>query len=299
MTISMNFYKPFLEEQEKYNQYYRECLHLGAESSFVALYGYEENSDIQRAFEHNLYWNKGIIDGKFMYLPPLGEWQRDDWHNVLTDLFPEGITFSCVSEVLLKIWKNILGNKIEATEDRNSWDYVCRIDKLISLEGSKNKSLRQSIKKFEENNDFEYLRITPEDIPALAEFQKYWYNLNIELGKADESLKLEHESMIRIFDNWNKLDCLLGGFLRIDGKIQAYTVAEELDTYMISSTALKGNYEYKGIYQAMDYHFTKDALNDYTFLNLWNDGGYEGLRQTKLKLNPTYLIKKFDVVWKP
>lgn len=297
--MGLQFYKPTLEEQARYNEYYRRCLHLDAVSAFISLFGYVENSHIERAFAHEFYWNRGIIDDEFRYLSPLGEWAIDNWDEVLTDLFPEGITFSFVPEILMKTWERQLAGKLQIVEDRNAWDYVCKTEELIHLEGSAYKGLRANIRKFEQSNDFKYARITPGDLPELIAFQERWYEMNVELGKADDALLKENEYMMIIFDYWTRLTDLFGGLIRIDGQIQAYAVSEVLDTYMISANALKGNYDYRGIYQAMDYYFTKDALSEYPFINLWNDGGYEGLRQTKLKMNPIRYVRKYDVTWNP
>ena len=295
----MKFYTPHLEEYTSYRQHYRQCLHLNSESSFLALWAYTGNSQIERAYEHGMYWNKGVIAGKMSLLPPIGEWERDDWSDLLTQAFPEGTVFSFVPEILLKKWQRALGDKIVFVEERDSWDYICGIQEFLCLEGSSFKSIRRSIEKFTKTYAYDYVRITPEMLPKIEAFQTWWYEENVRLGKADHEMLLEHESMLATFRDWNKLSDVFGACLIIDGTIQAYTVAEELDTYMVSSNALKGNYAYKGIYQAMDYLFTKDRLSDYTFINLWDDGGYEGLRKTKMALNPMRFIKKFTVTWKP
>ena len=286
----MNFYTPYLEEYDNYRLHYRECLHLNSESSFLALWGYTENSRIERAYEHGLYWNRGVIEGRMVNLPPIGEWERDDWNHILANSFPEGVVFSFVPEILLRTWRRKLTGSLAVVEERNTWDYVCGIRDLLELNGKAFKSIRKNIDKFSNSYAFEYARITPEMLPELMEFQTWWYEENVRLGKADHDLLLEHEYMLVIFKDWGRLKDVFGACLRIDGKIQAYTVAEELDTYMASSNALKGNYAYKGIYQAMDYFFTKDMLADYAFLNLWNDGGYEGLRATKTTSRAKFLI---------
>ena len=90
---------------------------------------------------------------------------------------------------------------------------------------------------------------------------------------------------------------LLGGVLRVEGRIVAYTVAERLfgDTLVIHFE--KGDTRFKGVYQAINQRFLAASGAGCVFVNREQDVGDEGLRRSKLSYNPSGFVRKFTVTF--
>ena len=109
----------------------------------------------------------------------------------------------------------------------------------------------------------------------------------------------ESIATIRVLSDWEKLRGIMGGALRIDGKIVAYVIAEDLGDGTVIIHFEKGFYfdKYKGVYQGINQIFLKNS-KEFILVNREQDMGIEGLRQAKMTYNPTGFIKKHIVKWK-
>lgn len=294
----MRFYAAAgLDEYAAYTRHYRQCMQLGSESSFLALWSYAGEIELERAFHKDLYWHTAIWQGRRVWYPPVGEWMRPDWEALLTEYVPPGTEFCFMPEFLVQLWRKQFGGRIVIEDMREEWDYLYSIEQQIGLEGQAFSSIRRKCRKFLESNNHSYSLITPHEIPALLEFQDKWMALNAEAGKLDDSLAAEHRTILKFFRHWHELRDLYGALLKVDGKVVAYVFSEALEDYMLSGHLLKGYYEYTGVYQAMNLLFYKNTLSRFSISNDWGDGGYENLRQAKLNFNPIGFIRKYRVFW--
>ena len=294
----MQFRAPSFDEYADYTHYYKQCLQLSAECSFLALWSYQEELQLERAFCHDLYWHKARWHDQAIWLPPIGEWDRSDWEELLTAAVPPGTLFGFVPEFLANKWVKSFPDKLAVDGMREEWDYIYHMDQQVFLEGQAFASMRTACRKFIKSYPYEFSEITPDDIPAIIAFQHQWMEGKKNDGKINEDLAAEHRTVLRVLENWPMLRAVHGAKFTVDKEVVAYIVVEELDDYIISGHILKGNYSYKGVYQAMQHLLYKSKLANFSIINAWGDGGSEGLRQAKLNLNPIGYIKKYLITWK-
>ncbi|MDR7867522.1 MAG: phosphatidylglycerol lysyltransferase domain-containing protein [Sporomusaceae bacterium] len=298
----MEFYKPRLAEYEKYVEYYKLCMQLCAETSFLALWSYEEEMELERAFYSELFWHRINWHGQRIWMPPIGEWERGDWEDILTAVVPPGTVFGFVPEFLANRWLDSFPDKIaiDVGDMRGEWDYLFHLKRQIAMEGQAFADMRNRCKSFANKYACEYSTITVEDIPAIKEFQEQWMKWNESKGKLCDDLLAENRTIIKILDNWKSLldKRVFGAKMVLDNQIISYIITEELDDYILSGHVLKGNYNYNGVYQTMQLWVYKNQYAHFPILNMWGDGGIPGLRQSKLSLNPIGFIKKYLVTWK-
>ena len=104
--------------------------------------------------------------------------------------------------------------------------------------------------------------------------------------KRDELCVLQNG--LRLFD---ELD-LIGGVLRVDGKVVAFTFGEALcsDTFVVHFE--KALTEIEGAYTMINQQFVEHACMDYQYVNREEDTGLEGLRQAKMSYRPAFLVQK-------
>jgi hypothetical protein len=99
---------------------------------------------------------------------------------------------------------------------------------------------------------------------------------------------MEKCAVRRCFDHYQELG-LEGGFIRLDGRIIAYTMGEQLnnDTYVIHIEKAFGDIQ--GSYQLINQQFAALIQEKYpqiVFVNREEDMGLDGLRKAKLSYHP-------------
>ena len=110
-----------------------------------------------------------------------------------------------------------------------------------------------------------------------------------------ESLAAENEAVKRVLGSWDRLEGLLGGIIRVDGAIVAYTVAERFSTDTLVIHFEKGNQAFKGVYQAINQVFLEQGGERFAWVNRQQDAGEPGMRQAKLSYHPSRFVEKFRV----
>jgi hypothetical protein len=100
--------------------------------------------------------------------------------------------------------------------------------------------------------------------------------------------------MLKNFDSLG----LMGGVIRIEGKIAALTFAE---TYLPDTLVIhveKANPDIPGLYQVINQEFLMHEAGDCRFVNREQDLGIQGLRSAKMTYNPVNFIRKYTVTEK-
>lgn len=179
-----------------------------------------------------------------------------------------------------------------AEADRDWFDYLYEKDAILNLTGRKYATPRNHINKFKKHYaNWSFSEIKEDDIPELVEFTKN-FTFNAE---KDESAKLELEMCIEVLENYEAYG-MLGGVLRVDGKVIAYSIGEITGDTLFCHVE-KADISYHGAYQMLTNQFLrKYADNDEVkFVNREEDCGDEGLRRSKLSYNPVELLVKNTV----
>ena len=88
---------------------------------------------------------------------------------------------------------------------------------------------------------------------------------------------------------------LKGGVLKVDQRIVAFTVGEQLcdDTFVVHIE--KAFADVEGAYPMINQQFVQHECADYTYVNREEDTGAEGLRKAKLSYRPAFLEEKGTV----
>ena len=88
---------------------------------------------------------------------------------------------------------------------------------------------------------------------------------------------------------------LTGGLLRVNGKVVAFTLGEEVsdDTFVVHIE--KAFAEIQGAYPMINQQFVEYECMKYKYINREEDTGAEGLRKAKLSYRPVFLVEKGTV----
>lgn len=289
-----------IADNERYKKYLRLCIQIPSNLSPFFVVSLRDELKFRRGYAANLCWHKFFLDGVKYWSPPAGDWDEINWRNVFAAHVPAGTKFHNVPEYLVNLWQRELGSSIEVAEHRDEWDYILHIDRTEKLSGSKLKTFRQGRNTFEKNYDYTVEEITPDIFDEMRAFQAAAEeNLQQRVEKLDIA-KSENKQFYFALNHWDELKNLFGFVVRVDGKIVAHSIDEQIDEAHSVGLFAKANYDFKGINQ---FNFWYDAKmnSDRGILteNIMDDVGEEHLRFFKEHLNPLVMLKKFFVTYKP
>lgn len=186
-------------------------------------------------------------------------------------------------------------NIFDISPNRDRFDYIYNVSDLINLNGRKLHSKKNHLNKFLNlYPNFVYERIDSSN--AIDVFESYveWFNKNPNITDGLRNEFIGIESTLR---NFNMLD-MKGGVIKIDNKIAAFTLGEQINSNSVVIHIEKANTFYEGIYQAINQQFLCNEWNEMEFVNREEDLGIEGLRRAKMTYNPIRFVEKFEAVLK-
>ena len=81
--------------------------------------------------------------------------------------------------------------------------------------------------------------------------------------------------------------------IRIDEKIIGVVYGVHISDICFDITTEKVSREFRNVYRVLRQDISKLIADQYTYINLEEDVGVEGLRQAKLSYKPDILLKKY------
>jgi hypothetical protein len=290
----LNFAPFSMERMEEYHELFGLCCEKASDYSFVNVWGWTEERNYLWAFRDDLCWLRVTSGPSPAWWAPVGDWNRPDWAGLMRENVPSGVTFERVPQKLTDIWSEQLKGRIRVEEQRSEWEYLYDRGKMISLSGNKLHKKKNLLTQFKKLYNYAYAPICLKSIDGIREMQAEW----CEWRGCEESpgLMAENIAIARVLREWERLPGLLGGWLAVDGKIVAYTIAEDLGDGTVVIHFEKGLDSYKGVYQAINQMFLAGA-EGFRVVNREQDMGSEGIRQAKESYNPTGFLKKYKITW--
>lgn len=299
------------------------CPEKPSDYSFANIWGWCEEYGLEWAFGHSHVWLRQTRP-QVVHWAPIGPWTTVDWSacpilgqkaedgrdgqasqeapvgcgNVLCgDGDGKGPgqerSFIRVPEQLAAIWHKALPGRVTLTESREHWDYIYSVPELVKLSGNRFHKKKNLLSQFMKTYAYDYRPLTADCIEEVLQMQLEWCQWRED--ECDLTLEAENRAIARVVKDWDRLPNLLGGAIRVEGRMIAYTVAEPLDDSMLVIHFEKGHTGFKGVYQAINQMFLEQQGQNYQWVNREQDLGDEGLRKAKTGYNPAWFMKKFAV----
>ena len=193
-------------------------------------------------------------------------------------------------------------------EEEDIFDYIYSGDALRTLSGRTLSKKRNCINKFIKKYDgrWEYKTLGYDDQYEIRDILDKWYKnkstdgLGIDLGKnydTDETLKIEHTGILKIFESKALLDKIKMGGIYVDNGLAALSIAslnssEQMAVLEIEK-ALPG---YEGLYQLIKREFLSHEFPAAKIVNMEDDLGIEGLRRSKMSYKPCMFEKRYTII---
>ena len=176
--------------------------------------------------------------------------------------------------------------------DRDNSDYLYHASDLAELAGRRYAKKRNHVKQCLKKYHCEYEPITAVNLDECRTMLDHWCN-DRSCG-TDPGLCGEYVAIREMFDHYQQL-ALLGGAIRVDGQIKAFTIGEQLNHTTAVCHFEKAMPEIQGLAQVINQWFAMYSLRHFEFINREQDLGIDGLRQSKESYNPHRLVEKFNV----
>lgn len=234
-------------------------------------------------------WGK---DNDYMYSIPIGNGGFEDAvEYVIADAKSFGLTPTIygVTENYKKQLDKFFPDSFSYAGDEGYNDYIYSVEKMAELKGKKYHGKRNHINNFKKNNpDWSFELLNSDNINECIAFHTEW----IKEHEDDSDYSYEFEAVLTAFENYEKLG-FLGGLIRTNGKVIAYTMGERHSDREFVTHFEKASADLQGAYTIINQEFTKNCLMNYEFVNREEDLGLEGLRKAKQSYNPEIILKKF------
>jgi len=180
--------------------------------------------------------------------------------------------------------------RFSVKEDPGEANYIYFQNALATLPGKKYHAKRNYLHRFEKK--YPKYRLVPLVETMIDRCRAQLADWNRRHDMDDFDLAQEYRGNTDALDHLTKLDCN-GAALLIEDKVVAFAVGEPLnaDTYCIHIE--KGDITITGVYQAINYFYTREYTEGYTYINRAEDMGKPGLIRAKRSYHPCRMEKKY------
>lgn len=184
----------------------------------------------------------------------------------------------------------------EFHQARDTFDYIYDTERFTNLPGTKLQARRNQISVFKRSNNWTYESICSKDekcqkqIQECMEMTKEWCRIK----DCENNISMWHErnAVLIALENFKELG-LIGGIIRVNEEVVAYTIGEPInsDTFIIHIE--KAFTAYRGAYPTIAREFLSHEVADYKYINREDDAGDDGLRKAKLSYQPVFFEEKY------
>ena len=298
--MQYQFKKTELEDREIITSYFGKAPSRSCERTFANVYLWSRHYPVTWAIIEDALVFKSQDETHLSWAYPAGEADAVKRALSVMKAYSEeqGYEFSMYSvtpEMFAQL-ETFFPGKFQIEYDRDEADYVYEREKLETLSGKKLHGKRNHINKFKSvHEDWDYETLTEDNVEECFQMALKWRNLN---GCEDDEEKNAEMCVslnsLRLFRELN----LVGGILRVEGEIVAFTMGEKLceDTFVVHIE--KAYADVDGAYPMINQQFVQHECMDYQYVNREEDTGADGLRQAKMSYRPAFLEEKGYVTLK-
>lgn len=195
---------------------------------------------------------------------------------------------------------NLENHAFNITEDPDNMDYILSIEKLHSYEGPELAAKRRSVNTFIRRTpicDFKVLDLHNES--TLTDIDRLfilWHTQKVEDGESTADSGHEYAALKRCLKYAKDLN-ILGCGLYVENKLVAFWIIGLLqDSFSISHFEKADTKKYQGIFPYFKQKVAAELLSrGIKYINLEQDLGIPGLRQSKNAYLPIKFLKKFII----
>ncbi len=294
----IDFHSPTLSDEKWIKEKISQMPFPTCEYSFGNIISYTAVMDIKVADCCDcLVTRCTFTDGFVEYCFPAGNGNtKEALRAIISDGAENGVPFGIfgMNKENAELLRSVSGDSFDIRYERDMCDYVYLSEDLITLKGRKFQPKRNHISFFDKSYNWIYESITDENLSECIAMAESWLEVSTHDDK--EPLKRELEIIRRAFEHYNELG-YVGGLLRIDGRVIAFTMGERLTDEVFCVHFEKAYADIRGAYQMINRQFVTNELSSYKYINREDDTGSENLRKAKLSYYPAILAEKYEATY--
>ncbi len=293
--MEIPFKKIELEDKAVIDRYLKKKTYRSCELIFSNVYLWSRYYPTDFAVvEDTLVFRSRREDGSISMTFPAGEEEKiRKALEVMFQVFEQEqrpIRMHLVQEQEFELLEQWYPGRFSITYDRDAADYVYETEKLTTLAGKKLHGKRNHINNFKKQYpDWSYERISEANQEDCFQMAMKW--------RQDHECEYDQEKRDEMCVTLNALRLLselelVGGLLRVEGEVVAFTIGEPLnpDTFVVHIE--KAFPDMQGAYPMINQQFVEHEAQDFLYVNREEDTGSEGLRKAKLSYRPAFLVNK-------
>ena len=273
----LDFHVPTLEDKPWIDGILEGTEYFGCFCSFATLWLWKERYFTEVAQMDNCLLLRGVDDGKnTYYMYPMGK--DYDIRTAIAALRGDAschggrLVIYCAEKWQCDELRAAFPGEFAFEEQRGDFDYVYRSENLIHLSGKKFHAKRNHISKFMRSYpDWTYEEIGGANISECMEFANSVLQKAIagENGEEVAELCMENTAIAKALRHFEWLG-MVGGLLRVGGRIVAMTIGEPLNKRVFVTHFEKADTDYDGAYTMINHEFAVNRLSAFEYII---DGG--------------------------
>ncbi len=288
-------FKPVsLDDRDLFAKHYRQYPQVHSDNTFANMVCWNHYADYRFAEVEGSIVLSSTIDGVTAFRVPIGPRNPELLDDVIDLALREGGEMPLwVLDPVDCEWFREAYPDLPLHEERDFFDYIYRTDDLAELAGKDYATVRRQVNRFEREYAYTVEKITEENIEEVWEFLVVW----CEWRDCDSEPLLAYEKDAILFAVNNFFATGLEGWLvRIGGTIGAISIVGPVNESMAVVHFEKALPEtYRNIYKVITTG-TAAALRDrYPYVNRECDMGVAGLRESKTRYHPAYMVEVYYV----
>ena len=198
---------------------------------------------------------------------------------------------------MMDILEEACPGELDFSDDRPNYDYLYKKQDLIELKGREYHSKKNHLNFFLNHYQFEYVILTSDMTGQAMQFIRE-FNERKQLPEHEmELLKMEERAMVDVFNNLEAVGYMAAAIM-IQGKIEAFCIAGQINKNTVDVHVEKANTAYRGLYQLINNEFCRHVSPDIEYINREEDMGIPGLRKAKLSYKPVKLVESHIAIFK-
>ncbi|MBE5731541.1 MAG: DUF2156 domain-containing protein [Clostridiales bacterium] len=175
-----------------------------------------------------------------------------------------------------------------AKSNQNDSDYIYSVNELAELKGKKFHSKRNFVNRFTSKNNYSFRQYEKNDYEKAVALCEKWLN------NKESNATLEFTAIKKSLELCDVLHLKIG-VLFIRETLVGLSISDITPNGVAHTLFEKGDIDYEGVYQAINYLTAKELLVGCNLVNRQEDMGIEGLRKAKLSYNPIKLAEKYYI----
>lgn len=288
-------FKPVsLDDRDLFSRHYRQYPQVHSDNTFANMVCWNHYADYRFAEVEGSIVLSSTIDGVTAFRMPIGPRNPGLLEDVIDLALQEGGDAPLlILDPADEEWLRGAYPDLPLHEERDFFDYIYRTSDLAELTGKDYATIRRQVNRFSREYAYTVEGITEENIEEVWEFLVIW----CEWRDCDSVpvLAAEKDAILFAVNNFFAVG-LEGRIIRIGGTIGAISIVGPVNTSMMVVHFEKALPEtYRDIYKVITTETAAAFRDRYPYVNRECDMGVAGLRESKTRYHPAYMVGVYYV----